>query len=151
MPYRPWMVLKKGLSGDARSGFRPFWIRRFLCKHTGRTVSVHPRFSHFFKRFLLSFVIGRIVAITEQGRTAYRESKDTGVSQRTLHRWCNSFSTSETTAKYACFSPSGVSSAGPSMASLLFNSFRRTGSGDVCRGAAMGMVRLWEGFSRSLY
>jgi transposase-like protein len=151
MPCGTRVVLKKGLSGDARTVYRELWIRRFLCRRTGRTVSVHPRFSHFFKRYLLAFVIERLIAIIEQGRSAYSESKRTGVSSRTLRRWRKSFSEADAAAKRACFTESGLSPPERPLAVVLFDYFRCAGSGDISTGAAWGMVRLWERFSRPLY
>jgi hypothetical protein len=145
------VVLKKGLSGDDRTGYRAFWIRRFLCRRTGRTVSVHPRFSHFFKRYHLAFVIEHLRAIIEQGRSVYSESKRTGVSSRTLRRWRNSFSEAHTVSKYACFGTSGLSPPARPLGTVMFDYFRCAGNGDIATGAAKGMVRLWELFSRTLY
>ncbi len=151
MPCWPWLVLKKGLSGDAVTGFKEFWIHRFICNRTGLTVSIHPRFSHFFKRFILTFVIDCLIAIIEKSRSIHSESKRTGVSSRTLRRWRDSFSKAESPAKHACFAMSGLSPPGQLLPNLLFNFFRQIGSGDLHKGAATGMVRLWEGFSRPLY
>jgi len=144
------VVPKKGLSGDDGAGFREFWIKRFFCKMTGRTVSVHPRFSHFFKRFVLAFVIEGLLAIIERGRSVYSVSKDSGVSGRTLRRWRDGFA-GAAVAKYACFSMSGLSPPRGSLPDLLFSYFRQAGNGDMVMGAVMGMVCLWERFSRPLY
>jgi hypothetical protein len=144
------VVPKKGLSGDADTSFREFWIKRFLCKRTGRTVSVHPRFSHFFKRFVLARVIKCLVGILERGRSIYSESKDSGVSGRTLRRWRDGFA-GAAAAKYACFAMSGLSPPRRSLPDLLFSYFRQAGNGDIVMGAVMGMVCLWERFSRPLY
>jgi hypothetical protein len=151
MSCRAWVVFKKGLSGDDDAGYRPYWVKRYLCKRTGRTVSIHPRFSHFFKRFVLAFVIERLIAIIEDGRSVYAESKRTGVSPRTLRRWRDGFTTGESAAKHACFAATGLSPPGQRLPSRMFSYFRRIGSGDILTGAAMGMVRLWERFSRPLY
>jgi hypothetical protein len=155
---RAWVVPKKGLSGDDNTGFREFWIKRFFCKSTGRTVSVHPRFSHFFKRFVIAFVIRCLVEILERGRSVYSETKRSGVSGRTLRRWRNGFA-GAAAAKYACFAPrldsgttmSGLSPPRGSMPDFLFGYFRQAGNGDMVRGAVTGMVRLWERFSQPLY
>ena len=151
MPDRSWVVLKKGLSGDESTGFREFWVRRFLCKRTGLTVSIHPRFSHFFKRYILAFVIERVIAIIEGGRSIYSESKRTGVSPRTLRRWRDGFSNAATAAKHACFRGAGPSPPERSLPGVMFEYFRWIGGDDLPTGAAMGMVRLWEDFSRALY
>lgn len=151
MSCRAWVVLKKGLSGDHEAGYRPYWVKRYLCVRTGRTVSIHPRFSHFQKRFILAFVIERLTAVIEAGRSIYSESKRTGVSERTLRRWRDGFGTGESAAKHACFAATGLSPPGQPLPALLFSYFRRTGSGDILTGAAVGMVRLWERFSRPLY
>lgn len=151
MSCRAWVVLKKGLSGDSAAGYRPYWVKRYLCRRTGRTVSIHPRFSHFLKRFDLAFVIERLIAIVEDGRSIYSESKRTGVSPRTLGRWRDGFATGESPAKRACFFLSGLSPPERSLSALMFSYFRRIGSGDILTGATLGMVRLWERFSRPLY
>jgi len=151
LSHRAWVVPKKGMSGDADTGFREFWIRRFFCKSTGRTVSVHPRFSHFFKRFVLSFVIEGLLAIIERGCSVYSVSKDSGVSGRTLRRWRDGFTTGAAVAKYACFTMSGLSPPMRLLPDLMFSYFRRAGNGDMVTGAVMGMVRLWERFSSPLY
>jgi hypothetical protein len=65
------MVFKKGLFGDDDAGYRPYWVKRYLCKRTGRTFSIYPSFSHFHKQFLLTFVIERLTAIIEDGRSVY--------------------------------------------------------------------------------
>ena len=151
MSCRAWVVFKKGLSGDDDAGYRPYWVKRYLCKRTGRTVSIHPRFSHFLKRFVLGFVIERLIAIIEDGRSVYSESKRTGVSPRTLRRWRAGFAAGESAGKHACFFLSGLSPPGRSLSALMFSYFRWIGSGDILTGAAVGMVRLWERFSRPLY
>jgi len=151
LSHRAWVVPKKGMSGDADTGFREFWIRRFFCKSTGRTVSVHPRFSHFFKRFVLSFVIEGLLAIIERGCSVYSVSKDSGVSGRTLRRWRDGFVSGAAAAKYACFTMSGLSPPMRLLPDLMFSYFRRAGNGDMVTGAVMGMVRLWERFSSPLY
>jgi hypothetical protein len=145
------VVLKKGLSGDERAGFKEYWIKRFLCNRTGKTVSVHPRFSHFYKRFVLAFVIERLVGITEGGHSVYAESKRFGVSPRTLRRWRSCFTSSNSVAKHACFVASGLSPPEQQLSATMFSYFRTLESGDIFAGAALGMVRLWERFSCPLY
>jgi hypothetical protein len=151
LPCRAWVVSKKGLSGDEQAGFHKYWIKRFLCQRTGKTVSVHPRFSHFYKRFVLAFVIERLIGITEGGHSIYSESKRFGVSPRTLRRWRNGFTASNTVVKHACFVASGLSPPDQQLSATLFSYFRSVESCDIFTGAALGMVYLWERFSHPLY
>jgi hypothetical protein len=144
-----WWFEKKGLSGG-KNGYLPFFIKRFRCKKTGKTVSVHPIFSHSHKRYLLSFVIDCLKQLIGQGHSIYTVAREKQVPRRTLKRWKQSFTKSHTETKRIAFFPSGLppdSSLGTAMLSY----FRSIACGDVYKGAALGMVCLHNGFSCPLY
>jgi hypothetical protein len=144
------MVSKKGLSGSP-GGYYRFWIRRFYCKTTGRTVSIHPRFSHSYKRYTLAFVIAGLSALIEEKHSAYGTAKEFGLPRQTLHRWNNSLTDVNIAAKWACFFHGGLPSPDTDFSTALLKFFRKSGNGDQPKGTALAMVCLHEGFSCSLY
>ena len=144
------MVPKKGLSGSA-DGYHPFWIRRFYCKRTGKTISVHPRFSHSHKRYVLAFFIECLSKLIEQGRSVCSTAKECSVPRQTLRRWKSGLSSANTAAKWACFFHGGLPGSGNDLGTALLMYFRKSGSGELSNGTALAMVCLHEGFSCPLY
>jgi hypothetical protein len=150
VPHRTWMVPKKGLSGNAR-GYKPYLIHRFLCKDTGRTVAMHPRFSHTGKRFTLAFVVKCLKYIIELGKSICAVSKKFVVYRKTLSRWMRGFCEQNFNAKWACFFHGDLPREAAGFAPALLRHFRTTGNGNIVSGTASAMVRLQEMFSRRLY
>ena len=93
---------RKGLSG-ASCGYHPFWIRRFYCKNTRKTIAMHPGFSHTRKRYILQHVISAIADILEKFIAISQIVLNLQVPRQTLKRWAHSFSTMNCEAKKICF------------------------------------------------
>lgn len=140
--------LKKGLSGHP-DGFLEFWVKRFLCKKTGKTISVHPAFSHVKKQYYLPFVIDCMCLLLEKLLSINAVSRQCGVPRQTLASWKNSFSGSHIEAKGICFSHH----TGPpeQLSQWMLNYFRNHESADIYKGAVFGMVRLREDYGAALY
>lgn len=69
----------------------PFYIYRYLCKKSGKTVSMHPDFLHAYKRYLLETVIFCIAECILTEKTTQRISVEQRVSLRSLQRWKRGF------------------------------------------------------------
>jgi transposase-like protein len=149
LPYRPWGFEKKGLGGG-KNGYLPFFIKRFRCKKTGNTVSVHPIFSHSHQRYLLPFVIDCLKQLIDQGRSICSVAREKQMCRQTLKRWKHSFIKSHTETKRIAFFPHGQP-PGSSLGTAMLSYFRSIACGDVYKGAALGMVCLHDGFSCPLY
>lgn len=145
------MVPKKGLSGEP-GGYKEFWIHRFLCKKTGKTVSIHPRFSHTGKRYTLAFVVECLQTIIKLGNRISAAAQRYGIYRTTLRRWFHGFSKYDINAKWACFFHGDLPrEATAGFAPALLNRFRTIGNGNLEDGTSLAMVRLHEGFSCRLY
>jgi hypothetical protein len=86
----------------------------------------------------------------EKQASIYSISKEMAVPRQTLKSWITTFSTSHSEAKRICF----FYSTGPPsefLSQLLFNYFRKNGSGSLHTGAALGMVRLHDRYNTPLY
>jgi hypothetical protein len=145
------MVPKKGLSGSS-DGYNPFWIRRFYCKRTGKTVSVHPTFSHSYKRYVLAFVIECLSKLVENGRSICSVAKEQGVPRQTLRRWKRGLFFLNAVAKWVCFFHGKGLPAGDSVLSVaLMRYFHQCGNNDLSQGTVLAMICLHERFSCGLY
>jgi hypothetical protein len=125
-------------------------IKRFLCKATGKTVSVHPTFSHSHKRYLLSFVIDCLSQLLEHQRSIYSVALEKKIYRQTLRRWKESFTNAQTETKRVCIHMSGQP-PGSTLGTALLSYFRSLACGDVYKGAALGMLCLSNSFSCLLY
>jgi hypothetical protein len=124
-------------------------VKRFLCKKTGKTVSLHPLFSHAKKRYYLPFVIDCICLLFEKLLTLSSTSKKCEVPRQTLADWKRNFSDCHTEAKRICFS---LHTGPPEhLVQKLFSCFRNNENADIYKGAATGMVRLHSDFKAALY
>jgi hypothetical protein len=150
MPYRTWVVPKKGLSGNLYS-YKPYLIHRFLCKSTGRTVAMHPRFSHTAKRYTLAFVVKCLDSIIALGKSIYAVSKMFVLYHKTLSRWMRGFSGHNVNAKWACFFHGDLPRDAAGFAPALLRHFRTMGNGNLEGGTSVAMARLHEDFSCCLY
>jgi transposase-like protein len=150
VPYRPWLVKKKGLSGHP-DGYLEFLIHRFLCKNTGKTVSMHPRFSHTAKRYTLAFVIECLRYIIELGFSITATARRFDLYRSTLRRWERGLSRQNEIAKWACFFHGDLPRDTSGLASSLLQQCRSMGNGDLEAGTSPAMVCLHEGFSCRLY
>lgn len=139
---------RKGLSGHVPVSYVIF-IKRFLCKRLGKTVSIHPIFSHARKWYYLSFVIDCLVKIFEKAHDLCTTAKEMGVPRQTLSRWKNTFTTKHNAAKQICFTDTGQN--GTSLPHKMLSYFRKHESGSLSWGAAAAMVYLQELFNASLY
>jgi hypothetical protein len=128
----------------------PLMICRFLCKSTGRTVSMHPDFSHFYKRYSLSLVLRVLEAVIALGHSIRRTANGAGVSRRSAKRWVQGLTGDNSLSKSLCFFRSAAVSV-DRFGSLLLKHFRHTGEGSLERGAAQGMLRLAAEYSCRLY
>ncbi|MBN1759063.1 MAG: helix-turn-helix domain-containing protein [Chitinispirillaceae bacterium] len=145
------MVPKKGLSGDP-GGYKGILIHRLLCKRTGKTVSMHPRFSHTAKRYTLAFVMECLQYIIELGSSIRATAGHFGIYRSTVRRWMRGFSRHDINAKWACFFHGDLprkTTAG--FAPALLRHFRAMGKGNLEDGTSLAMLRLHDGFSCRLY
>lgn len=139
---------RKGLSGVEPVSHEIF-IKRILCKVTGKTISIHPIFSHVRKWYHLSFVIDCLVKLFEKAHSLSTTAKEMRVPRQTLNRWKNSFATKQNEAKQICFTDTGQNST--SLPHKMFSYFRKHDSGSLSSGAAAAMVHLQELYNASLY
>lgn len=82
---------RKGIVDESGSCYSPFYIKRYRCKRFNRTLSIHPVFSHVYKRYSLKVVITCLSMIIKEIQSVCCVSKKTGISRQTLKRWTNSF------------------------------------------------------------
>lgn len=143
-------IKKKELLPGFERDYGPYLIHRLLCNRIGLTLSLHPVFSHTYKRYLLSFVIECLSKLIEDSQSLHQVSSKTGTCRRTLRRWRDGFLSNET-AKRACFFRSGLSPPGVDFGPLLLHYFRKTNTFDAAAGAVLGMVRLQHEFCYPLY
>lgn len=140
---------RKGLwDGCARP--ESFWIKRFLCKVTGRTVSVHPRFVHARKRFRLSTVVSCVAGVISRGESIRDTARACGVSRRSVRRWVRGLGTDEA-AKRLCFFPSGFPPPHLSLPAALVALFAEIDPRGLAAGAAEAMPRLQHAYECPLY
>jgi len=130
--------------------FGQYLIHRLQCKSTGLTISMHPVFTHKYKRYLLSFVIESLLRLIRDSDSFHSVSSTTGVCRRTLRRWREGFTSNET-AKRSCFFRGGLSPPGIDFGTLLLSYFRKNDAFNTASGAARGMLRLEHEYSCSLY
>jgi hypothetical protein len=128
-----------------------FLIRRFLCKSTGKTVSMHPRFSHTAKRYTVAFVAECLRYITELGGNTSAAARHFEMYRPTLRRWFRGLSRQNEIAKWACFFHGDLPAATSGFAPSLLKQFHFLGNGDLEAGTSLAMVRLHDGFSCRLY
>jgi transposase-like protein len=140
--------LRKGLSG-ATCNFLPFWIKRFYCKVTRKTISMHPRFSHTRKRYVLPFVIDCFVRMLENAVRQAHVAQELHIPRQTLKRWVNSFCCNDTETKWICFRLTGPPQSCLGM--QLLSHFRKIEQATLYDNVASGMVCLLEHFYISLY
>jgi len=142
-----WYKIKR-LSGHEPVSHEIF-IKRILCKITGKTISIHPIFSHARKWYYLPLVIDCLVKLFEKAHSLSTTAKEMGVPRQTLSRWKNTFATKQNEAKQICFTDTGQN--GISLPLKMLSYFRRHESGSLSRGAAAAMVHLQELYNASLY
>lgn len=82
---------RKGVCDGTGSNYSEFYIKRYRCKRFNRTVSIHPVFSHVYKRYSLQFVIECLTMLIKEIRSVYSVSKKTGIARQTLKRWMKTF------------------------------------------------------------
>lgn len=139
---------RKGLSG-AECGYVPFWIRRFFCKNTGRTISIHPRFSHTRKRYTLQHVINCLTQIIENLMNISLVVSTFKVPRQTLKRWSYNFSNAHSETKRICYRLNGP--PGTSLGQQIFDYFRKMETGTLIENLRNCMVLLFEEFYTPLY
>ncbi len=127
-----------------------FYIYRYYCKETGQTLSMHPDFCHRVKRYLLEYVIFIISKNLLEGKSIYHLCKTEGLYYTTIKRWFRGF-LANAEAKRLYLLPHSTSSPGSTFLRELLNMFFIKGKGNAARGAALGMVRLFEATACSLY
>lgn len=82
---------RKGIGDESGSSYSPFYIKRYRCKRFNRTLSIHPVFSHVYKRYTLNVVIACLTMLIKEIQSVCCVSKETGIARQTLKRWMNSF------------------------------------------------------------
>jgi len=142
--------MRKGLTDISSTDYRPFFIYRYLCKGTGRTISMHPDFSHSYKRFTLESVLLVLQQHLIEEESIYRLCRENGYYLSTLRRWLRGFGC-DFESKRLCFLPFSTASPGKGFTTELFRYFISSGGSNISAGAALGMVRLHREFNRSLY
>lgn len=115
-----------------------FFIRRFLCKDCGRTLSVHPRFSHRYKRYSLKTVVDSVRGVA------------TGVCDRTVKRWRAGMRAGQA-VKIHLLQDAVVRHSDENFLHWLIRQFFRLGEGDPVMGAAEVMVGLDQDHAVALY
>jgi len=139
---------RKALSGHEPVSHELF-IKRILCKITGKTISVHPIFSHARKWYSLSFVIDCLVKLFENALDLSTTANEMRVPRQTLSRWKKTFATKQNEAKQICFTDTGQN--GIPLPLKMLSYFRGYESGSLYSGAAVAMVHLQELYNASLY
>lgn len=127
-----------------------FYIYRYLCATSGKTISMHPDFCVAYKRYLLEHVITLLEQYLFNETSLYSVCREHHVYNRTLKRWRKGFLANET-AKRICFLPHSTAPPGLEFLKELFTFFVISGNGIAAQGAASGLVRLYHTFSSSLY
>lgn len=127
-----------------------FYIYRFLCKNSGRTLSMHPDFCAAYKRHLLEYVIYLLEEYILKEKNLYQLCNEHSLYRRTLKRWLNGFQTNETAKRIAVL-PRSTGPPGLAFLKELFLNFVKCGKGNSARGAASVMVRLFHDFSCHVY
>lgn len=141
---------RKELVSTYEKNFGTFWIYRFLCTNTRRTISIHPDFSHSRKRFLLHVVIYCLYECFMKGLSRYRVSHQERICTRTLSHWQRGFC-SHAAAKSISCALHAHSPPGGCFGYLFMSHVSRNGFLSACSEAARVMVRLHHDFSTALY
>jgi len=135
---------RKGLSGHP-AGYLPFFIRRFLCSVTGRTVSVHPLFSHTRKRYTLQFALDSAGLLSDKAESIRSASTRLKTCRSNVSRWRRGIFSTAKEAKWVCFFHGDLPRPA-TLKDLLFSWF------ECCLAkAALGMSHLKEQFKSDLY
>jgi hypothetical protein len=130
--------------------YGPYLIYRVLCKECGQTISFHPCFNAFYKRYLLAFVIEVLQSVILEEESVEQLCDQYELSPGTVKRWKKGFA-SNRVQKELCFFPRQTGPPPTSFLHQLFNYFVIVGNGDAVSGAASGMVRLHDEFFSPLY
>jgi transposase-like protein len=93
---------RKGLSGHS-AGFLSFFIKRFRCTETGRTVSMHPTFSHTRKRYTLQSALDAAGLLSNRNENIRSASRRLNIYRSSVSRWRSGFFNTAEAAKWACF------------------------------------------------
>lgn len=139
---------RKGLSG-ADCDYVPFWIRRFYCKNTGKTISMHPCFSHTRKRYTFQHVIDCLTRMIENLVKVSQIVSSSEVPRQTLNRWFYGFSSTNCETKRICYRLNGPPES--SLGMQIFDYFRKMETGTLIENLRNGMVLLFEEFYTPLY
>lgn len=139
---------RKGLSG-AVCDYVPFWIRRFYCKNTGKTVSMHPGFSHTRKRYIFKDVINCLKYIIDNLMKISQVVSTFKIPRQTLKRWSYDFSNAHSETKRICYRLNGPPEC--SLGQQILDHFRKMETGTLYENAISCMVYLSEEFYAPLY
>lgn len=127
-----------------------FYIYRFLCKACRHTLSMHPDFSHAYKRYALNLVIFLLSERFMKDCSRYELCDLHDISPRTLQRWERGFADNEP-IKHICFFPGSRSPPDTLFAAQLLTHFTTMGNGDAETWAGGAMLRLEHDFQCRLY
>jgi len=127
-----------------------FYIYRFLCKACRHTLSMHPDFSHAYKRYALNLVIFLLCERFIEHCSRYKLCDLHDIRPRTLQRWERGIADNELT-KHACFFPGSHSPPDTLFAKQLLDHFKTMGNGDAETWASVAMIRLGHDFQCRLY
>ncbi|KMQ50739.1 hypothetical protein CHISP_2422 [Chitinispirillum alkaliphilum] len=99
--------------------------QRFKCINTGRTVSVHPLFSQFRKRYALRFYLLAAGLLSEQTESIRSTSQKLNTSRSNVSQWRRRLFRNNESAKWACFYHAGLPHP-ITLKQLLFSVFNRS-------------------------
>lgn len=130
--------------------YGPFYIYRLLCKHSHRTISMHPDFCVSYKRYPLCFVIPLLYRNIVCAESLRQLSKQHKVCVRTIKRWRHGLGSQELSKRLCLFARS-TGPPGPDFTQQLLTFFITAGNGNAVFGAALAQLRLQNRFCISLY
>jgi hypothetical protein len=148
--YPAWDIQAKGI-WDGSAALRPFWIQRYYCKHSRRTVSLLPTFCHTRKRYPLSVAVPCIASVVEDPGSITTTAKAAGVNRKTLKSWLRGWERHEQDKRLAFFSTGSDPSIGCGFGKSLLNAVRAIGSSGIVACIAEAMLRLTKNFDCPLY
>jgi transposase-like protein len=145
------VVQTKGI-WDGTAAARPFKIQRYLCKHSGKTISLHPQFSQSRKRYPLSTAMPALGALMWHARSVRGVAAAAGVARSTVSRWRRGMGRHEQQKRQSipglC---GGADPPGTSFVRVLLDAIVLLGGGELVDGTAQAMLCLAHAFDRPLY
>ncbi len=145
-----WYERLELVSGFSRL-YGDFYIYRYICKNTDKTISMHPDFSHAWKQYVFDFVIFCLCERFLFGKTQEAVSFQMDVPLRTLRRWEYGLCDNELIKRLCFFPPGSDPHAIQSKRDLIKRLLQPDSDEDEVSYAATIMVRLEHEFQCKLY